>query len=191
MTNAWYLCDLKVAAEFRGRRLPARLFGRVFLTNYLRCPRGFAVTMNPGDGSPNRVVRILERFPWIPLRPVEELLFYVWSETELRDVAPLLDAEIGAWRLRSLSGIKDLILESTGQVWSLYHIEGEHCLRDREGGQMATGPVPGAAHMLCLPRNGTLAQRLMAEDCRITASASIVAHRMGGTDWRFLASSEI
>lgn len=191
ITRAWYLCDLKVDPEFRGRHLPARLFGRAFLFNYLRCPRAFAVTMNRGGGHPNEVVRILERFPWVPLRLVGELVFYVWSESELLDVVPLLDADIGTWRLRSLSGIKDLILESTGQSWCLYHIEGRYCLHEIEGGQIVTRPVPGSAHMLCLPRGGALDLRLNAEGCRATATASIVAHRMNVADWSFLASSEI
>jgi hypothetical protein len=189
--RAWYLCDLKVAPEFRGLHLPTRLFGRAFLFNYLRCPRGFAVSMNPGDGSANRAVRIIERFPWIPLRPVGEFVFYVWSESELLDLTLLLNAEIGAWRLRSLSGVKDLILESTGQPWRLYHIEGRYCLDDTDGGQIVARPVPGGAHMLCVPAGGTLDRRLNAQGCRSAATATIVAHRMGATDWRFAASSEI
>ena len=188
--HAWYLCDLKVAPEFRGRHLPARLFGRVLLPNYLRCPRGFAVTMNPGDGSPNRVVGILQRFPWAPLREVGQLAFYVWSERELADIAELLNVELGAWRLRSLSGIKDLILESTRQPWRLFHIEGPQCI-DAVGGTIVSQPVGGAAHMLCVPRDGLLAKRLNAGGYQSSATATIVAHRMNSAVWESLASSEI
>jgi len=191
VVRAWYLCDLKVDPGFHGRHLPARLFGRVFLFNYLRCPRAFAVTMNRGGGHPNGVVRILQRLPWIPLRLVGELVFYVWSEDELLKMALWLNKEIGVCRFRSLSGIKDLILESSGQSWPLYHVEGRHCLLGIEGGKLALRPVPGAAHMLCLPRGSKLDQRLKAEGCRNTATASIVAHRMNAADWSFLASSEI
>jgi hypothetical protein len=190
ISRAWYLCDLKVDLDFRGLHLPARLFRRAFLPAYLRCTRGFAVTMNPGDGSPNRVVRILERLPWIPLRPVGELVFYVWSEGEVLDVAPLLDAEIGAWRLRSLAGVKNLILGSTGKPWNLHHIEGRYCLYDTEDGE-PTRAIPGGAHMLCLPRGGVLDRQLEAAGFRNAATASIVAHRMTATDWSFAASSEI
>jgi hypothetical protein len=147
--------------------------------------------MNPGDGSPNRVVRMLARFPWVPLRPVGELVFYVWSESELVSVAHVLDAELGAWRLRSLSGIKDLILESTGLPWRLYHIEGAQSLAKANDGEVAPVPVAGAAHMLCVPRGGKLAQRLETAGCRHSATATIVSHRMNDAVWESLASSEI
>ncbi|HYH41614.1 MAG TPA: hypothetical protein VD867_06500 [Burkholderiales bacterium] len=190
VSNAWYLCDLKVAPEYRGRKLPARLFSRVFLPNYLRCARGFAVSMNPGDRSRNRVVGILQRFPWVPLRPVGELVFYSWSRAEIADMAPLLDNELGEWRLRSLSGVKDLVLASTGLPWTLYHVEGERCL-GHDNGAIAAHPVDGASHMLCVPRTGVLAQKLDAAGCRAAATATIIAHRMKGADWGTLASSEI
>ena len=188
--NAWYMCDLKVAPEFRGHHLPARLLSRVLLPHYLRCPRGFAVTMNPGDGSPNRVVGIMQRFRWLTLQPVGQLLFYVWSESELANIAKILDVELGAWRLRSLSGMKDLILESTREPWHLYHIEGSQC-SEAKGGKIVPHAVAGAAHMLCVPRGGLLAKRLDASGCRNSATATIVAHRMKSAVWESLASSEI
>jgi hypothetical protein len=188
--NVWYLCDLKVDPEFRGHHLPARLFGRVLPLHYLQCARAFAVTMDPGDGSSNRVVSILEQFPWLPLQPVAHLLFYVWSESELSDMAKLLAVELGAWRLRSLAGIKDLILESTRQPWPLYHIEGSQCF-NAKGGKTVAHAVTGAAHMLCVPRGGRLAMRLDANGCRSAATATVVAHRMKDVLWESLASSEI
>ena len=44
LRTTWYLCDLKVHPDYRGRNIPLRLLTRAFPMNYLRCPRCYAIS---------------------------------------------------------------------------------------------------------------------------------------------------
>lgn len=184
--RAWYLCDLKVHPEFRGRHLPLRLLGRVFLPNYLRCRRGYAISMDPSDGSQNRVVRLLRRFRWLPFRLETSLNIYFLSFDEMARCRHLLDAALGPISFLSLRDKKDLILESTGMPIPLLHVQHGMC-----GSYGTAEPEPGFAHVLCLPEGDPLIAPLKALEVCSIARASVIAHGMPNRDWRFILTSDI
>jgi len=45
--DAWYLCDLKIKSELRGKKITYKLFLRNFFFNYLKSDRGYAISMYP------------------------------------------------------------------------------------------------------------------------------------------------
>ncbi|MCO5166688.1 MAG: hypothetical protein M9894_10020 [Planctomycetes bacterium] len=186
--RAWYLADLKVHPDHRGRRLPLRLLARLFPWNYLRCPRGYGVTMDPPGRAENRVVRLFGRWRWSPSRPAARLLLWSLDRDQMSRAAPLVTARRGPVAFRSLEGVKDLVLGSTGRRLQLLHTEWR-----------ATAPGPGVVaapqadhvHMVCAPDGDPLARDLVGLGLAPDASATVIAHRMADCDWRFIQTSEI
>jgi hypothetical protein len=184
---AWYVCDVKVHPAHRGRRLPLLLMRRSFLWNYLRCRRGYGISMNPGDGSENRVVRIFGHWRWTPARVAGTLLLWSLDADQARAAAPLLRDRRGPLSWLSLQGVKDIVLESTGAPMPLYHAQPG--LPQPAGGEPE--PRPGAVHMVCALQGDDLATALVGAGLRPQATASVIAHRMRRSDWRFVRTSDI
>ncbi len=186
LRRAWYLGDLKVRPEHRGRRLTARLVTWALPRKYPLCPRGYAVSMDPGDGGENRVVALLGRLPWTPLRVATTLVFYSLDEARMRALRPVLEAARGPLSFLSLNGKKDLVLKSTGAPMPLLHVQ--------FGAQAEPGhpePLADHVHMFCAPGADPLVPRLQALGHFPSATATLLHHRMAGWDWRFVLTSDI
>jgi hypothetical protein len=186
--RAFYLCDLKVEPAFRGQRLPFALFRRAFVPCYLRCSRGYAISMDPAQG-PNRVVHLIERLPRARIQFAARLFIYSCGADEMRRLAPVIERRRGPVSYLSLRGKKDLVLASTGAPLPLLHVQHGACA-ERDGAAHAT-PVDGHTHMFCAPEGDELATDLAASGAAAAATASIVQHRMSDCDWRFVLTSDI
>lgn len=183
--RTWYLCDLKVDPQYRGRRLPQKLMSRAFLPGYLRCRRGYAISMNPPDRT-NRVVHLLERFRWARIRLAGQLLIYSVDAETMRRLQPVLESHRGPVSYLSLAGKKDLILGSTGARVPLIHAQFGPCAESGAG-----APVAGHTHMFCAPDDDALARAVSGHGIVPSATAAIVAHGMEPCDWRFVLTSDI
>lgn len=183
---AWYLCDLKVHPDYRGFQLPLRLLGYAIQSNTAGCDRGYAISMNPGDGSPNRVVRLLQRFSPVPFRCTATLEIYALDAATMHSVASVLVEYRGPISYLSLQGIKDLKLQSTGEILPLLHVQ--------FGSQAQQGtamPQVGSTHMFCVPSHDSLALTLAERGIYPMATASVISHGMDDCDWRFILTSDI
>ncbi|MFZ5479418.1 MAG: GNAT family N-acetyltransferase [Myxococcota bacterium] len=183
--RAWYLGDLKVHPDYRGRRLAWAMVRWGFPRHYWRCRRGYAITMDPPD-RPNRVVRLSSHFWLIRNGVAARLLFWSLDRDAARAVSPVVRRHRGPLTWRSLAGIKDLVLASTGRPMPLLHAQFGPCA---EHGQDA--PDAGATHMLCAPDGDALAAAMAAEGLAPSATATLLAHRMPRTDWSFVLTSDI
>lgn len=193
LVRAWYGADVKVHPDHRGRRLPLSMLSRAFLWNYLRCPRGYGISMNPGDGSPNKVARLMGRWRWSPFRLAATLDLWSLDADAAAAVAPLVVERRGPVRWRSLEGVKDLVLESTKARLPLLHLEWATGAAPgpRDPSTTRDAPRAGATHMLCAPRGDPLHAALLGRGLRPSAAASVIAHGLRGCDWRFVLTSEI
>lgn len=183
---AWYLCDLKVHPDYQRQHLSLRLLRYALNCDIERCDRGYTISMNPGDGSPNRLVRVFERFALVPFRCTTTLKLYSVDADKMRVLTPLLVEHRGAISYLSLQGIKDLRLQSTGQILPLLHVQWGATVH-----QGISEPLPGYAHMFCVPDKDDLALALAARSIEPTATASVVSHGMDESDWRFILTSDI
>ncbi len=183
--RTWYLCDLKVDPELRRTRIPLRMLAFGFPRYYPRCRRGYGISMNPGDGSENPMVRLLSHWRWSPIVPVARLGIYSLDAEAARAVTPLLRRERGPVSWWSPANVKDIVLQSTGAPMPLLHAEYG---RPRPG--CATAPREGHVHMVCCAEGDPLAAALAAEGLHPGADATVFAHRME-SDWRFVVTSEI
>jgi len=184
--RTWYACDLKVHPEYRGQRVPLRILRSAFCPRYLQAPRGYGISMNPGDGSPNRVVRLAKHWRWSPMRLAGTLGIYSLDAEAMAEVTPLLSEALGPVSYFSPRGIKDIVLQSTGEPMALLHAQYGEGLK-----AAAQEPQPDHVHMICLMEEDPLAQTLARRGVRPGASASVIAHGMQRCDWRFVLTSEI
>ena len=176
-----YVGDLKVAPDGRGlgRRLAAAL------ATLAEGSPVYGISMNPGDGAPNRVVGMLTRaFP--ALSRAADLSFYTLDTTTMRDFQPVLESHRGPSGFLSLRGIKDIVLASTGAPMELWHTQ-----FGPTGDIQRTEPVPGGAHMFCTPTGDGLDRAAQDQGLSPSASATIVSNRMTDQDWGFVLTSEI
>jgi GNAT superfamily N-acetyltransferase len=180
----WYVADLKVHPAWRGQRLPLRMLRGAFVQNYLRCPRGYGVAMDPADGRTPPALRSFRHFPVIA-KTTSTRAFSVdlWSSTsdELSRVLPLLVAARGAPRFVALDGVKDLVLQSTKARLPLVHLSWS----DTPAPSVSSVPREGAVHMWSTARESPLRVRLLDLGLGPTATATVLAHRLpslGGDD---------
>lgn len=183
-TKVWYLCDLKVDKAYALQKLPAKLFRKNLFSNYLKCGRGYAVSMNPSKGK-NRVVKLIERFRWIPIRYAGKLNFYSFGRSEAADFHEKLEAALGKISYLSLKGKKDLIMRSTGARLPLFHIQ--HGALAEDG---ADRPTEEGTYMICASEDSSL-DKFLKEKFAVSATASILAHRLEPENWNFILTSDI
>jgi hypothetical protein len=182
-TQAWYVCDLKVRPDHRGRHIPLRFLAALAPDAYLRCGRGYAISMDPPSGE-NRVVRLIERFALMPVRRAARLSLYTLDAEAMRSLAPVLERRFGPIGYLSLAGIKDVVLESTKTPMPLWHVQ-----HGPLGRPQTTEPEPGGLHMFCVADGDPIEPELRGLDA--SARASVVAHRLGDTRFDFVLTSDI
>ncbi len=183
----WYGSDLKVHPDYRGRHLPLRMVNRLWFRRYLRCGRGYGVAMDPADGREPPTLRLLRHFKFLPMVKVVPLVLYSEDAEGMARARPILEAHRGPLHFVSLLGIKDLVLESTKAPLPLLHV-GYGPQLDR---RTFAAPQPAHAHMWCTPRGDALHGALEQAGFRVSATASILHHRLGDFDWGRLTTSEI
>lgn len=184
--RAWYLCDLKVHPGHRGRHIPLRLLSRAFPLNYLRCPRGYAISMNPTDGVRNRTTNLLARFRWLRFRPNEKLLIWSLDRLGIERAIPIIQKHRGQASFLSLSGIKDIVLRSTDKPMPLLHVQ-----FGPMGSKGTLETKEGVTYMFCSPELDSLSSDIQTAGLKPSASATIISHRMKTIDWNWVLTSEI
>lgn len=183
---AWYLCDLKVHPNYQRQHLSLRLLRHAIDDNFLQCSHGYSISMNPGDRSPNRWVRVLEKFAPVTFNCTTTLRIYSLDAEDMRLLEPLLVEHRGTISYLSLQGVKDLILQTNRQPLPLLHVQWGTTAQ-----KGVKNPLPGYAHMFCVPENDDLAKVLAARSIHPSATASVVSHDMDRSDWRFILTSDI
>ncbi len=182
--KAWYLCDMKVHPDYRGKKLPVKLFRGTFFQNYIKCQRGYALTMEDGPGQKNPIMKIMENLPWTPLKKGARVFFFYEPKRETELAMAILSFQRKNISFSSLAGIKELILSSTGQPIPLLHMEwGE--------GQIGQPASENALHMWCLWEGNTAIDDLVRVGIKPKGSGLIFQHRMPSGFWNELRTSEL
>ena len=131
-------------------------------------------------------MRMVQRFSLAPVGIGCQLWLYSLDTNQMREMTPKIEHHRGPLSYLSLSGIKDIVLQSTGQPMPLLHLQFGPCA---SGGLFE--PQEEHVHMFCTPSQYPLA--LEMTDCGFepSATATLLHHRMGDWDWRFVLTSEI
>jgi hypothetical protein len=190
-TRVWYLCDVKVHPDYRGRHLPLTMLAKAdFPLNYARAPRAYAIGLNPGDGGASRLVGLMRHFRWARFEAGPELAVYGVDAATIADLTPLLEQFRGHLGMLSPTGVRDLVLASTGEPLPVVHVTWDP-LGKGVAPSNRKGPQPGHRHLFCAPHGDPMAIALAARGVMPIATASVVHHRMARSDWRFVLTSEL
>lgn len=187
--RCWYVSDVKVHPQFRGRHLMVHLFARAFFQNYVRCPRGYAVAMDAADGRMPPSLRSIQHFRWLSATATGYVRLNIYSADEeaMSRLWPVVTAGRAQARLVSLRGVKDLVLQSSKQPLPLLHLS----FSARPAPVSFEAPQPGSMHMWCAPQESALAQALSRLQVLPTATATVLHHRLPGFDGSALETAEI
>lgn len=184
--KTWYLCDLKVDPDHRGKHIPIYIFMKA-AWNALKCTRGYAISMNPAHGE-NRIVKLFKNHSWIPVAPPVQLAIFSMNCEQMKQNRALLEQHRGPVSYLSLQGKKDLVLDSTKQPMPLLHAQFGPCKADIP---THDEPQEGFTHMFCMPTTDILYAELEKQDIHPQATASILSSGMEKTDWNFILTSDI
>ena len=179
----WYLGDLKVVSGGRGSALTSRLLRALVDERGPR--RGYGISMNPGDGAGNRVIKLLRRLP-VDCEFGTDLNFYSLDASRMDLALPLLRDHRGPVSFVSLRGVKDIVLRSSGRPMSLLHAQFGSCA---QGGIVA--PQDEYTHMFCAPSGDALCMSLTRCAIDPMATATVVHSGLPSVDWSFVLTSDI
>lgn len=182
----WYLCDLKVHPEYQGRYIPVSIFVHAFPKLYPRCARGYAISMDADSERPNRVARMLKRFPLAPMSIATRLGIISLDAKQMQAIEPILREHFGCVSYLSLAGKKDIVLQSTGAPMPLLHVQFGPCAE-----QGFAKPLEGYVHMFCVSMDHPLLEVLKHQAMYPSATATVVHHGMEQWDWGFILTSDI
>lgn len=184
--KCWYGADVKVHPDYRNQRIPLSIAYKVFIPLAMRCLRGYVVSMNPGDGSPNRIVKLAKAFEWTPVDVSGILRLYSLDADRMAALTPVVERHRGPISYLSLAGIKDIVLQSTGRPMPLLHVQWGHCA---EAGRPE--PVPGSVHMFSALEDDPLAHEMAERGVEPSATATVISSGMRRSDFRFILTSDI
>ena len=182
----WYLCDLKVHPEYQGRYLPVSIFAHAFPKLYLLSTRAYAISMDADRERPNRVARMLKRFPLAPMSIATKLGIVSLDAERMKKVEPILREHFGRVSYLSLKGKKDIILQSTRSAMPLLHVQFGPCAE-----QGHPEPLDDYVHMFCVSIDHPLLEVLKHQAIYPSATATVVHHRMEKWDCGFILTSDI
>ena len=182
--KVWYLCDLKVHPDYRGAGIPIKMANRGFLRSLWTSRRFYGISMDQPNQKQNRVAKLLNRFKWLPINVEGGLEIYQLSLEQLNKLD--LKKYVGELSSRSLSGIKDIVPESTGSPMDLWHIQhgckAQHY--EKQGSKDGT-------FMVCGLRHSPLSKYLKNEGIPHSGTATIVHSGMNKFNWDFILTSDI
>lgn len=184
--NVWYLCDLKVHPDYRGRYVPLTIFVHAFPKLHPLCSRAYGISMDTDRKRKNRVALMLRRFPLAPMSIATKIEIISLDSMQMRQVEPIMRRYFGEVSYLSLKGKKDIILQSTGSAMPLLHVQFGPCAE-----QGYTEPIDDHVHMFCVSEKHPLLRVLMSQEIYPSASATVVHHRMSDWDWSFILTSDI
>ncbi len=182
----WYLCDLKVHPQYRGRYLPVSIFTHAFPKLSPLSSRGYAISMDADTKRPNRVALMLKRFPLAPMSIATKLGIVSLDAKQMRKVEAVLRDHFGHISYLSLEGKKDIILQSTHSRMPLLHVQFGPCAE-----QGHTEPLDNHVHMFCVSIDHPLLAVLKHQAIYPSATATVIHHRMENWDWGFILTSDI
>jgi hypothetical protein len=190
---AWYLCDLKVAPAYQHEHIPITLFMRLGIRNFIQCPRGFGICMNPETGDPKAALIFKKHAPLKGLQS-QVLNLYTLSAEQLTKQYDALEclykkhgklAKQERLTFKSTSGFKDyVILNKNGMAypWQLFH---------GQAGDVRTVPTEGATFMLAALDETAFDTALKKLVGKPSSTAQIVSYGMENVDFNCLTSNHI
>ena len=193
--RCWYICDLKIRADHRGNWLPFKMLSQCFHLKSL-ASKGYGISMNTPD-TPNKIARLCKRIKLIEFKNAGNLLIYSLDYDAIRRIIDVINRHKGATFFVSLTGIKDIILQSTSKPLKLLHMNFVKNIGDTMLDTVAEifhEPQPGYTHMFCLHEHDVLVKYLHDIGVNTDTSATVIQHgldKLKPDHYDFIQTSEI
>lgn len=177
--KAWYICDLKVKDDYRGEHIPIRLFQKGFW-RFFQCSRGYAICMNPGDGSVPRAAHIWQQHGALSSNTLGLNLYNIQAEHFAAVRARIEEACHGQITFKSMAGIKEFeIFQEANpeqvEEWRILHIQHGAKGEKELSPTVSTDPKPLHDHLIATVEGSALDQALAKmENIQKFSSATIV-----------------
>ncbi len=185
-TPIFYLCDLKVHPDYRGQHIPLKILLKAAFRYYLKCPRGYAISMDHKNQRENKVAKLLKKFWILPFKVSAKIYIYSFTYVQILELRKIIELEKGLIAFLSLENTKDLILRSTKSPIPLVHIQygstGDYSVKE---------PSKNSVHMLSLLESDVLVRKFLEINVFPESTASLITHNLKNTNFNFILTSDI
>lgn len=181
--SVWYLCDLKIDPEFRGKHIPFKMMLRS-LDKLCISNKVYGISMN--NDKENRVMRLAKNIPIFNFKNGGKLMIYSLDYEKFMSVMPIISEHRGNISFLSLTGIKDLILKSTNKPLPILHVQW-----GKDNQTELINPIEGYTYMFCCLEGDKMYNELTDNNIITDISATIIHYNMDNCDWKFILTSEI
>ncbi|MDZ5762799.1 putative GNAT family N-acetyltransferase [Candidatus Cyrtobacter comes] len=175
----WYICDLKIDSKYRGSGIVYEFLYFAFKKYSYISTKIYGISMD-GQASA-KVLNFIQHTPLLNLKFKDTLYFYLLNRNEMHSYGyEILDQHVREYYFISLSGIKDIILDSTLLPINMLHLK------------LGYEPtiVKDCKYMMCFPKLHPVSIGLKAQGIAHMATASIFSN-FQHEDWSFITSNEI
>lgn len=177
--EAWYICDLKVKDAYRGDHIPIRLFQRGFW-RYFQCSRGYAISMNPGDGSVPKAARLWQKHSNLSSNTLGLNLYNIKEEHFAASRTKIERACHGPITFKSMAGIKEFEIfhekdPASTEEWRILHVQHGTQGEKKLSVTVSAEPKPRHDHLIAAVEGSTLDKALASiENIQKFSSATLV-----------------
>jgi hypothetical protein len=116
--NSWYICDLKVLPEYRGKQITYKLFLKNFIPSYLKSNRAYAISMYPNVA----VNKLNKNFAFLHFENLSFIHIYLVDLITIKKIYNILKIKYNYIGFIDTNNSKRLILQSNNKVLKTLHL---------------------------------------------------------------------
>jgi hypothetical protein len=184
--KVWYLCDTKVHPNYQGHGVVQKIFKYAFPGCWKISKTVYAITMDRAGSFPNKMASFAGRIPHLNIKFKGTLEFYL---LEIGHNGSRHFVEKNKHRFTSLDGIKNLVLESSGQPVRWMHYAQPHSSPTLWSNK-PMGDDNGVKFMVCCPQDSEQSVYFQEMGLQAVSTASIIAN-FDPSSWDFVKSCDI
>jgi hypothetical protein len=188
--KVWYLGDLKISPEYRGKFLPFKMLtaanDKLKLSNKI-----YGITMN--GKTENKIVRLAKKIPTMKFEIGPTLMIYSmdYKTFNAKNVQNVIKKYRGDFGYTSLCEIKDLILQSTNLPMKILHLNWNDNDKNNNVDINNINDINNYTIMFCCPNNDSMYDELIKNNVTTDITAMIIHHNMYDCNWNFILTSDI
>ncbi|NGX47234.1 MAG: hypothetical protein K1000chlam3_00607 [Chlamydiae bacterium] len=177
--KAWYICDLKVKEEYRGDHIPIRIFQKGFW-RFFQCSRGYAICMNPADGSVPKAAHIWQQHGALSSKTLPLNLYNLSAKDIRASRKRLEEACKGPIYFKSMKGIKEFEIfqernPEKAEEWRMLHIQHGPKGEKEVSPSVSVDPKSGHDHLIAAVAGSALDRVLASiKNIKKFSSATVV-----------------
>lgn len=188
--KVWYLCDLKIDPEYRGRWLTYKML--IKCLELLKISNKFyGITMN-NNNKKNKIVTLAHNITNILNIniKIDQLKIYMINHIEMKKIKDILEHYKGKIFFNNMNNYKKLIMKSTNKPLKLLHVNYYKNIINNNNENIDIIIKEDYLYMFCLHSNDKLNYILKKNNIVTEITASII-HNLDCDNWDFIQTSEI